>query len=280
MPRLDDLAVSPVPPASRDVHTNVVIAADDGVELIGDLYVPPGEPPFPAVVEITPYNARHLATLGDIYAARGFVFLAVDVRGRYRSAGAWEPLLHDRRDGHAVINWLAAHPLCNGRVGSRGHSYSGYNQLLAAIDAPRSLQAMVVGVAPGDVFDNVPFQGGAYDLSDLMWLMGMTGRVCSDEADAEDLSDARLGLIADSTVDYAEVEPDSAAPAQVPDCDDHHFAWCDSSADCIVQFGNAGFNQHFFAFCQSLQILLGSTAQRGLPDRCFFGGPRGPTCHW
>jgi len=184
---------SPVPPASEDVQTNLSIPVGGGIELVGDLYLPRGEGPFPAVLQITPYKARDLAELGAIYAARGYLFLAVDTRGRYRSGGSWEPLTHDQADGHAVIQWLAQHPLCNGRVGSRGHSYCGYNQLLAAIDAPAALQAMVVSVAPGDPFLNVPFVGGAYDLSDLTWLLSMTGRVCQDETPDEDFGVRRFG---------------------------------------------------------------------------------------
>ncbi|MGA1874488.1 MAG: CocE/NonD family hydrolase [bacterium] len=186
MPKKDNLCPSPVPASSERVLTNQIIGTPDGVELVADLYVPWGKPPFPAVIEITPYGSQRLSKLGEIYAARGFLFLAVDSRGRYRSSGRWEPLTHDQADGHAVIRWMAGHRLCNRRIGTRGHSYSGYNQLLSAIDAPSELQAMVVGVAPGDPFENVPFQGGAYDLNDLFWLLSMTGKVCYDEVDEED----------------------------------------------------------------------------------------------
>jgi len=185
--------LSPVSPSSDRVRTNQVIITPDGIELASDLYIPWGDPPFPAVIEITPYGSQSLSRLGDIYATRGFLFLAVDSRGRYRSSGVWSPLTHDQADGHAVIRWMAHHELCNGRVGTRGHSYSGYNQLLAAIDAPSELQAMVVGVAPGDPFENVPFQGGAYDLNDLFWLLSMTDRICTDAVDEEfDAGEARL----------------------------------------------------------------------------------------
>jgi putative CocE/NonD family hydrolase len=175
---------APVPPSDTQVQTNVAIPAEDGTELIGDLYCPAGEPPFPAIVEITPYGSRDQAALGHTYAARGYLFLAVDARGRYRSAGNWHPLIFDRQDAHSVIGWVGRHPLCNARIGTRGHSYCGYSQLLAAVDAPSSLQAMVVGVPPGDPFENVPFQGGAYNLEDFFWLLGMTGRVCADEPEA------------------------------------------------------------------------------------------------
>lgn len=186
------ISPSPIPPSSEQVWTNQVILTSDGIELVGDLYVPFGKPPFPAVVEITPYGSSRLSKLGEIYATRGYIFLAVDARGRYRSSGTWDPLTHDQVDGQAVINWIANHNFCNRRIGTRGHSYSGYNQLLAAIDGPEELQAMVVGVAPGDPFENVPFQGGAYDLNDLFWLLSMTGRVCFDEVDEEDLGEDKF----------------------------------------------------------------------------------------
>ena len=176
----------PIPAADGFVLTSAAIPMQDGTRLRGDLHLPAGPGPFPAVIEVTPYGAQGLARLGRIYASRGFLFLAVDARGRYRSEGQWDPLTHDQSDGHAVIDWMAEHPLCNGLVGTRGHSYSGYNQLLAAIDAPPSLHAMVVGVAPGDPFDNVPFQGGAYDLNDLFWLLEMTGRTCPERDDEAD----------------------------------------------------------------------------------------------
>ena len=185
--------LTPVAFSSPRAQTNQRIITEDGIELIADLYIPAGTPPFPAIVEITPYCAQQQKTLAEIYAVRGYLYLAVDARGRYRSAGEWEPMVHDQADGHAVLQWLSAHPLCNGRVGSRGHSYCGYNQLLSAIKAPPALEAMVVCVAPGDPFTNVPFHAGAYDMNDFMWLLSMTGRECGDEGGNEYLGIKRFG---------------------------------------------------------------------------------------
>ena len=182
-----------VPESSDHVLTNQIVRAEDGTELVGDLYIPAGKPPFPAILQITPYNARSLAGLGRIYARRGFLFLALDCRGRYRSAGDWEPFAHDQKDGHAAIEWFAQNPLCNGRVGMRGHSYSGYNLLLAAIDAPEALQAIVSTMAPGDPFVNAPFVGGAYNVGNLIRLLEITGRVSRDARPDEDFGIRRFG---------------------------------------------------------------------------------------
>lgn len=179
----------PIPSGDAFLKTNVAIPTQDGITLRGDLYIPGGAAPFPAIFEATPYGAQSLARYGVLYATRGYLFLAVDCRGRYRSEGTWEPLKSDQVDGHSVIRWLRDHELCNQYIGSRGHSYSGYNQLLTAVDAPPELKALAVGVAPGDPFVNTPYQGGCYDLNDLFWLLDMTGRVTSDTDEADDPDD-------------------------------------------------------------------------------------------
>ena len=198
---------APVPASSDRLLTNAIVLASDGIELVGDLYIPAGKPPFPAILQVTPDNARSLAGLGRIYALRGYLFLALDCRGRYRSAGEWEPLVHEQEDGHAAIAWLAEHTLCNRRVGMRGHGYSGYNQLLAAIDAPEALQAIVVTGAQGDPFLNAPFVGGAYDTSNLVKLLDRVGRVGCEESPDENFDKRRFGGGSISTNLYEDTAP-------------------------------------------------------------------------
>jgi putative CocE/NonD family hydrolase len=206
---LETSHAAPPSSASMPSRTNLRIVMQDGVDLVGDLYLPAGSGPWPVIVERTPYGAATLKTLGEIYAGHGYLFLAVDVRGRYRSGGIWDPAAHEKSDGPEVLQWAARLPECNGRVGTRGHSYSGMNQLLAAPLAGPCLRAMVCSSAPADPFENVPFQGGAYDLSDYMWAWQNTGATSQpdDNSPAADLrveqcltsrplidADIRLGL--------------------------------------------------------------------------------------
>ncbi len=182
-----EIPPSPCPPQPMAcLRANLSIPMRDGTPLVADLYLPEGQGPWPIIVERTPYGAAALGPLGACYAAHDYLFLAVDVRGRYRSGGRWDPLAHEKTDGPDVLHWAAALPECDGRVGTRGHSYTGVNQLLAAPYAGDCLRAMVACVAPGDAFDNVPFQGGAYDLSDYEWAWFQTGPTCQpDEAAPE-----------------------------------------------------------------------------------------------
>jgi len=89
----------------------VFIPMRDGVKLATDLYFPEGaRRDLPAVLERLPYNKKALAERGAYFAARGYVFAAQDVRGRFRSEGRFEPFLREGPDGYDAIEWLASQP--------------------------------------------------------------------------------------------------------------------------------------------------------------------------
>src|SRR5215831_8708566 len=89
----------------------VLIPMRDGVKLATDLYFPEGaRKDLPAVLERLPYNKKALAERGAYFAARGYVFAAQDVRGRFRSEGRFEPFLREGPDGYDAIEWLASQP--------------------------------------------------------------------------------------------------------------------------------------------------------------------------
>src|SRR5579864_5467352 len=61
----------------------------DGVELSADIYLPPsGQGPWPAILQRTPYDNQLGAgihswpAIGGYFAARGYVLVSQDVRGR------------------------------------------------------------------------------------------------------------------------------------------------------------------------------------------------------
>ena len=59
-----------------------------------------------------------------------------DVRGRYTSEGEWYPFRHEQADGYDSVEWAAALPYSDGKVGMMGASYVGATQMLAAIAQP------------------------------------------------------------------------------------------------------------------------------------------------
>jgi putative CocE/NonD family hydrolase len=83
----------------------VLIPMRDGVKLATDLYFPEGpRKDLPVVLERLPYNKKVLAERGAYFAARGYVFAAQDVRGRFRSEGRFEPFLGEGPDGYMVCS--------------------------------------------------------------------------------------------------------------------------------------------------------------------------------
>src|SRR5262249_55346603 len=131
---------------------------------------------------------------GRYFAEHGYVYLAVDVRGRYDSEGSFTPYVHEGRDGYEVIQWAATQPWSNGRVGTTGGSYLGFSQWLAARERPPALKAMIVMVSPVDYYDNPAHTGGAFNLGGrLPWAALVSGRT-NPAVEAHDWRKALLHL--------------------------------------------------------------------------------------
>src|SRR4051812_24679428 len=106
----------------------------DGVELSADVYRPDNGAAHPVILSRTPYvKAREIVIeMSSWFAQRGYVFVAMDVRGRGDSDGAFSPYRNDGIDGYDAIEWCAAQPWSDGNVGTLGGSYGGRIQWLTA----------------------------------------------------------------------------------------------------------------------------------------------------
>ncbi|HZP67511.1 MAG TPA: CocE/NonD family hydrolase, partial [Rudaea sp.] len=111
-----------------DFRWGVKIPLRDGVRLNATLYRPQGQAePLPCIFTLTPYISQSYHDRGMYFAAHGYVFLTVDVRGRGNSEGEFTPLLQEAKDGHDVVEWLAQQSYCNGKITMWGGSYAGYD---------------------------------------------------------------------------------------------------------------------------------------------------------
>ena len=158
----------------------VAIAMSDGVTLAGWVHRPvlPDGVRAPVVLYATPYMAscKHpiqtggepecdpdgddlegqSPTLGERLgelAPRGFALLLVSVRGTGLSGGCfdlWGPT--EERDMVELVEWAAAQPWSNGRVGMYGVSYMGTTPFEAAVAAPEALKTIVVAGVITDVY--------------------------------------------------------------------------------------------------------------------------------
>lgn len=158
--------------------STVMVPMRDGVRLATDVYIPKGQGPgpFPVVIERTPYNKRGCRNpKTEYYAARGYVAIMQDERGRYASEGEYYWLMDQgwgkRRDGYDTIEWAAKQRYANGKVGTMGLSFTCANQYLTAPTRPPHLQAMFCAEYSANSFREVFRPGGALHMVMPTWLL-------------------------------------------------------------------------------------------------------------
>ena len=166
-----------VPYACRTTRY-VYIPMRDGVHLACDVHRPDAPGRFPCLMVRTPYGKGGFSREeGEFYARHGYALCVVDARGTGGSEGTFSyyNIPEGLGDGADVVDWLAAQPFCNGRVGTYGGSALGAYQILTAAEAPPALEAMFVEVAPINFYEDNWFGGGVFRAaSRVSWLEGIT----------------------------------------------------------------------------------------------------------
>jgi uncharacterized protein len=110
-------------PYSVTFERNVAMKTRDGVTLYADIFRPKADGQFPVLLQRTPYDKNNGVSFGLQGAARGYVMIIQDVRGRHTSEGEWYVFKHESEDGYDAVEWAAALPYSNGKVGMWGGSY-------------------------------------------------------------------------------------------------------------------------------------------------------------
>src|ERR1700736_6675019 len=97
---------------------NVRVPMRDGTFLSADIYRPSMPGKFPVLLIRTPYTKGTSAFVkqGTYWAARGYVLVVQDVRGRGDSDGRFYPLVAEAADGFDAQQWAATQFWSNGKV--------------------------------------------------------------------------------------------------------------------------------------------------------------------
>jgi putative CocE/NonD family hydrolase len=161
-------AVFPALARGADVYSvnferNVAVKMRDGLTLRADIYRPQADGKFPVLLQRTPYDKSNGYSFGLKTAARGYVVIIQDVRGRYTSEGEFYTFRNEPNDGYDTVEWAAALPYSDGRVGMFGGSYVGATQMLAAIAHPPHLAGICPVVTASNYHDGWTYQGGAFE---------------------------------------------------------------------------------------------------------------------
>jgi len=162
-------------------RSEVMIPMRDGVKLHAVILKPSDiAEPLPILMERTPYGVGG-TTMASFFRQRpelaraGYIFVAEDIRGRYRSQGKFiimRPLadhsnpknVDESTDTYDTVEWLLKHVAGNNaRVGVVGTSYPGFLAMMAGIDPHPAVkavspQAPMIDVWMGDDF----FHNGAF----------------------------------------------------------------------------------------------------------------------
>jgi putative CocE/NonD family hydrolase len=145
------------------IERGVTATMRDGVILRADIYRPRSEAKFPVLLQRTPYDKSSSFAFGMKAAAKGYVVVIQDVRGRYTSDGEWYVFKHESDDGYDTVEWAASLPFADGRVGMFGGSYVGATQMLAAIGHPPHLAGICPIVTASNYHNGWTYQGGAFE---------------------------------------------------------------------------------------------------------------------
>jgi putative CocE/NonD family hydrolase len=144
---------------------DVPMKTRDGVTLYADIYRPKSSDRFPVILMRTPYDKSVSWAVSPVFrmVLRGYAVILQDVRGRYTSEGEWYPFKHEQADGFDTVEWAAALPYSNGKVGMMGASYVGATQMLAAIAQPPHLTAIAPNMTASNYHDGWTYQSGAFE---------------------------------------------------------------------------------------------------------------------
>ena len=153
----------------------VKIPMRDGVNINATLYQPgSSSEPLPVIFTFTPYVADRFHHWGVYFARNGYVFAAIDVRGRGNSEGAFEPMVNEGHDGYDIVEWFAAQPFCNGKVTMFGGSYGGFDQWSTLKEFPPHLTT-ILPVASGYPSLDFPFPRNIMMSYFIQWLTFTSG---------------------------------------------------------------------------------------------------------
>jgi uncharacterized protein len=174
------------------IEWDVPVRMDDGVELRADVFRPVADGKYPVVMSHGPYAKgwafqegykgnwdRMIEAYPEIlegssqkyqawelvdpekWVPDGYAIVRIDSRGAGASPGkieVWSP--RETKDLYDCIEWAAAQPWSNGKVGINGISYYAMNQWQVGALKPPHLAAMCVWEGAADYYRDLARHGG------------------------------------------------------------------------------------------------------------------------
>lgn len=156
------------------------MTTSDGTVLRADVHRPIGLDKTPTILIRIPFtntfwNRVQSDSIGRFWAARGYTVVVQGTRGRYRSGGTFNPLIHERQDGIETLRWIARLPWYDGRLAMWGGSAFGQTQWAISDQRNPGVNVFFVHIASSR-FQDFFHPGGAFALeSGLFWALQSHG---------------------------------------------------------------------------------------------------------
>jgi putative CocE/NonD family hydrolase len=184
--------------SGADVRLDCSIPMRDGARLAADVYLPPGagvDNEVPTILVRTSYDKSQPEPniRPSVHVGQGFAVVLEDVRGRYASDGDFYHGIHEVEDGFDTLEWIAAQPWSNGKVGMVGISYLAAVQCSAACSGSPYLSSIMHVFAPTDYYESCHRQAGnaALYYVPIVFMFASTSRAAmSDPVLSKSLADA------------------------------------------------------------------------------------------
>jgi uncharacterized protein len=170
------------------VEKDVAVPMRDGARLIADIFRPRADERVPAILNLGPYQKDKLWVVPETleeapnewmnwetinprwWVPQGYAAVRIDGRGSGKSQGQCGPwALAEAIDFYDAIEWAAAQPWCNGKVGLLGISYYAINQWFVAQLQPPSLKAIIPWEGFADIYRDALYHGGIFSLFMSNW---------------------------------------------------------------------------------------------------------------
>ena len=170
------------------IDKDVDVPMRDGARLKADVFRPDVAGRYPAILNLGPYQKdkpwippdtleekpnphMNWETVNpEWWVPRGYACVRVDGRGSGKSPGQCEPWSPaEAVDFYDAIEWAAAQPWCNGKVGLNGISYYAINQWFVANLQPPSLHAIIPWEGFADLYRDALFHGGILSVFMTNW---------------------------------------------------------------------------------------------------------------
>lgn len=149
------------------IDYDVAIPLRDGTIIKADVHRPKADGKFPALMEGTPYGKKMSSEMSkgthEFFVPRGYVVVSWESRGRFNSAGVFNPHVQEQHDCYDVVEWMAKQPWSNGKVATIGVSYMGQVQLNTVLSQPPHLVCAVPGLTAADLWREWYYRGGAME---------------------------------------------------------------------------------------------------------------------